>query len=294
MPVSVDAAFNELLPSLRATRTETAAARSHRISIEAKLITEFGLTAFFRSGSFGTGTSISGYSDVDYFAVIPRANLNADSGYALADIADALRDRFSTTPNIRVNGPAVRLPFGLDGAQATEIVPVEAVGFTMLGYRQFKMHDGQSGWMPSAPESHNAYVAEIDRHHNGGVKPLIRFLKAWRYARNVPIKSFYLEILAAEYACNQTAITYDIDLRDLFDNMLQRQLAPLLDPRFPNDGLYIQSTNTVLQTVEALDALQRAAIWASDAVALNHVERISAAFDRWRLVFNNDFPPYGP
>lgn len=294
MPVSVDAAFNELLSSLRATRSETAAARSHRTSIEAKLITEFGLTAFFRSGSFGTGTSISGYSDVDYFAVIPRANLNADSGYALADIADTLRDRFLTTPNIRVNGPAVRLPFGLDGAQATEIVPVEAVGFTMLGYRQFEMPDGQSGWMPSAPESHNAYVAEIDRHHSGGVKPLIRFLKAWQYARNVPIKSFYLEILAAEYAHNQTAIIYDIDLRNLFDNMLQRQLAPLLDPRSPSDGLYIQSTNTVLQTVEALDALQRAANWASDAVALNHAGRISAAFDRWRLVFNNDFPPYGP
>ena len=36
------------------------------------------MTNFFRSGSFGYGTSVSAYSDVDYFAVIPSVNLKKD------------------------------------------------------------------------------------------------------------------------------------------------------------------------------------------------------------------------
>jgi hypothetical protein len=293
MPLTIEAAFDDFLGSLRATRAETTAAKGHRASIEAKLNAEFGAT-LFRSGSFGNGTNISGYSDVDYFALIPRANLHFDSGYFLGELAEALRDRFPTTPNIRVNGPAVQLPFGLDGAHATEVVPVEMTGWTALGFRQFDMPNGSGGWMFTAPESHNAYVAVADAQLANKAKPLVRFVKAWKYARSVPAKSFYLEIRTAKYAFGETAIVYDIDISRLFDLMLQEQLGQLLDPLFPNDGLYIESANTFLQRVEALDALERAANWARAAVALRQAGNIRAAFDRWQLVFNNSFPAYGP
>jgi hypothetical protein len=293
MPTTVAAAFAEFLNSLRATPTETAAAKSHRLSIEAKLSVDFGMTAFFRSGSFGNGTNISGFSDVDYFAVIPSANLNFDSSYALSEVADALRQRFSTTPNIRVNGLAIRLPFGLDGAHATEVVPVYPTGFTRLGFRQFEMPDGAGRWMFASPESHNAYVADIDQRLSGSVKPLVRFLKAWKYARSVPIKSFYLEILTAHYCYGERSIMYDVDVKRLFERMWRDQLAALSDPRFPNDGFQIQCANTILQTVDALNAVGRALTWATEAVSLNQAGRVAAAFDRWRLVFNNAFPPYG-
>lgn len=293
MPITIDAGFNAFLASLRATPPETQAAKSHRASIEAKLISEFGVTSFFRSGSFGNGTSISGFSDVDYFAVFPSENLSFDSAYALAEIAECLRERFPLTANIRVNGPAVRLPFGRNDAHATEIVPVRETGRTQLGFRQFDMPDGAGGWMFSAPESHNAYVALIDNELSGSVKPLIRFIKAWKYARRAPIKSFYLEIQAAKHAFEERAIIYDIDISRLFDLMLQEQLAPLPDPRFPNDVMVIESTNTLLQRLDALDALARAADWARAAVSYRLAGNMPAAFDRWRLVFNGGFPSYG-
>ena len=45
----------------------------------------------------------------------------------------------------------------------------------------------------ASPDAHNAYVASIDTKFGGKVKPLIRFIKAWKYFRDVPISSFYLE-----------------------------------------------------------------------------------------------------
>ncbi len=63
MPRTVDEGFRDFLPSLTPSSLESAAAKTHRASIEACLKTNFGLKRFFRVGSFGNGTSISGHSD---------------------------------------------------------------------------------------------------------------------------------------------------------------------------------------------------------------------------------------
>jgi hypothetical protein len=197
MPLTIEDAFENFLVTIRGSAVETSAAASHRSSIKTRLEQSFGMTAFFRTGSFGNGTNVRGHSEVDYFAVIPAARLKQDSRITLAAVAADLRARFPTTSNIRVDSPGVRLPFGLDGAEAVEIVPVDQTGQTQLGFRQFDMPDGNGGWKFSAPESHNAYVSGIDKKHGGKVKPLIRFVKAWKFKRNVPIRSFYLEVRTA-------------------------------------------------------------------------------------------------
>lgn len=169
----------------------------------------------FRTGSFGSGTNVRRCSDVDYFAVIPTANLKQDSRTTLARVADSLRSRFSFTPNIRVNAPGVQVPFGDDGAETVKIIPVDETGNTQLGFRQFDMPDGAGGWKFSAPESHKAYVDSIDRKLNGRVKPLIRLVKAWKFFRNVPIRSFYLEMRGAANADNDSSIIFDLDVKNV-------------------------------------------------------------------------------
>lgn len=294
MATSLDKAFEEFLQQLRATTTETQAAASHRSSIEAKLKQAFGLTSFFRSGSFGNGTNIANYSDVDYFAVIPPKNLKRNSSLSLSAVADALRERFPQTANIRVDAPGVRVPFGLDGAEACEIVPVDETGRTSLGFRQFDIPDGAGGWKFSAPESHNAYVSNIDKRHGGMVKPLIRFVKAWKFMRNAPIKSFYIEIRTAHYADGETLIDYGIDIARIFHLMLEDGLADYPDPRFPNDGFLLSACNTENQKLDALSKLERAARWASEAFDHRQAGRPRSAFASWDLVFNGEFPPWTP
>ncbi len=166
IPDSVETGFNKLLTRIRTTPAESAAAASHRKAIQSALENSFSMSAFLRTGSFGSGTNIAGYSDVDYFAVIPTNNLKQNSSTTLEEVASVLRDRFPLT-GVRINGPSVQVPFGPDGAETTEIVPVDFTGFTKLGFRQFEMPDGNGGWMFAAPESHKAYVDGVDQKHCG-------------------------------------------------------------------------------------------------------------------------------
>src|SRR5215469_15454862 len=127
MARTIDDAFEQLLTRLVPTRTEAAMATSHRSSIEQCLTADFGMSRFFRSGSFVCGTNISGYSDIDYFAVIPTSNLNQESDGTLARIASVLRTRFPLT-NTRVEGLAVIVPFGTTRSERHEIIPADYIG----------------------------------------------------------------------------------------------------------------------------------------------------------------------
>src|SRR5437867_963254 len=122
MPLTVEAAFDQFLPSLATSQSETQSAASHRASIEARLRADFGLKTLFRTGSFGAGTNVRWFSDVDYFAVIPTANLKLNSGSSLTAVAESLRGRFPLTPNIRVHAPGVQVPFGDEGSEAVEVI----------------------------------------------------------------------------------------------------------------------------------------------------------------------------
>jgi tRNA nucleotidyltransferase (CCA-adding enzyme) len=83
MAKTLEEGFSVFHSWLTPTGTETQAAKNHRASIEACIKNEFGLNRFFRTGSFGNGTSVSGYSDVDYFASIPRDQLKQNSNSTL-------------------------------------------------------------------------------------------------------------------------------------------------------------------------------------------------------------------
>jgi len=292
MAKSLDVAFDLLLRDIRSTPTETSAAASHRASISAKLFSEFGSARFFRTGSFGNGTNVSGHSDVDYFYVVPDSRLKADSAAMLVDIRASLQERFSTTQNIRVNGPAVQLPFGIDGAEHTEIVPVRYVGKTLLGFDEFRMPDSRGGWMFTAPESHKAYVTDLDTKLDKKLKSLIRLAKAWAYYNDVPLRSFFLEMFIANYASSETWVSYQIDLERIFRSLISSELSPLRDPRFVNDGVYIQACNTEAQRAQAIQSLQSDLVRIEAAREHNKSGRIAAAFDRWDLIFNRSFPNY--
>jgi hypothetical protein len=284
MAPDIEAAFNEFAEKLRTTPAETRAAASHRESLKSKLEESLGITAFFRTGSFGNGTNIPGFSDVDYFAVIPVEKLHQSSDYDLQQVANALAERFPTT-GIRVTAPSVHVPFGTDAAESTEIVPVHHIGFTQLKFRQFDMPNGSSGWMPAAPESHKAYVDLADEKHSGKVKSLIRLLKAWKFRAKVPIRSFYLEIRAAHYAFTEGAIIYDIDIDNLLHAMLEDQLADYPDPRFPSDGLIIKACNSLADKIQSLELLRNACWDAERAQADKYAGNASSAIGNWNRVF---------
>lgn len=290
MTKTVEEGFRIFLSRLTPTGVESDAAKQHRASIEACLRTNFGLTSFFRTGSFGNGTSISGFSDVDYFAAIPRENLSQRSSYTLQRIRQALSERFPYT-DVRVKTPAVALAFG-GGEEITEVVPADYVsdGSGYGGYRIYDIPDVDDLWVRSSPEKHKGWISQLDDKFSGKVKPLIRFAKAWKYYQNVPIHSFYLELRVAKYASEQGRIVYSGDMMFLFKQLLNINLASIQDP-MSISGL-VQPCTTEAQKEDALSKLNMATIRAEKAWGAEESWDIKSAFYWWDLFFGGNFPSY--
>jgi hypothetical protein len=289
MPRSIDEGFRDFLSNLTPSDSESSAAKSHRASIEACLKANFDLKRFFRVGSFGNGTSISGYSDVDYFASIPRTKLQQNSSTTLTKVRDALANRFPNT-GVRVNCPAVVVPFGTVAKESTEVVAADYVRETTGNHSVYEIPNCSDGWMESSPEAHNAYVRRIDAKLSSKVKPLIRFIKAWKFYQNVPVSSFYLELQVARYADGESSILYSTDVKRLLCWLDSNGLPKMQDPMGISG--YISPCKTSAQLDDAKSKLATAATRATKAIDAESAGKISDAFDWWRLLYNNQFPSY--
>ncbi len=288
MPRSIDEGFKDFLAKLVPTDVESEAAKNHRASIHARLQTSFGLKRFVRIGSFGNGTSVSGYSDVDYLASLSNSSLTRSSTYSLEKVRNDLSERFPYTP-VRVDCPAVVLPFGSKVSETTEIVPADYVE-ERNGYSVYDIADGSGGWMRASPDMHIEYVDKADRILDRKLKPLIRFVKAWKYFQNVPISSFYLELRIASYGYTQNSVIYNIDLQIILSRLLSDGLAPFLDPMGVSG--YIYACKTDVQKADALSKLKSAASRAEKAYEDYKKGNIQSAFGWYKLLYGDQFPSY--
>jgi hypothetical protein len=289
MPRTVDEGFRELLTKLTPSDYESEAAKGHRYSIKTRLELDFGyVPRFTRIGSFGNGTSISGYSDVDYLACLPADTLTTDSNYSLQKVRNSLDGRFPST-GVRVSCPAVVCPFGNTAAETTEVVPA-FYSKEANGYKAYGIADCAGGWMNASPDAHNEYVRSVDNKLSNKVKPLIRFIKAWKYFRQVPISSFYLELRVAKYAYGESSIIYDMDVKRVLCQLRDCGLADMQDPM--GFSGYIPACKTQWLKEDALSKLETAATRAEKAREATGKDNISSAFDYWRLLFNDQFPTY--
>ncbi len=77
-----------------------------------------------------------------------------------------------------------------------------------------------------------------ERRQLGKVKPLIRFIKAWKYYKNVQMYSFYLEMKVARYAATEKSILYSIDMKRIFNALLTEGLTAMQDPTGVSGYIY--------------------------------------------------------
>ena len=244
-----------------------------------------GMTHFFQSGSFGFGTNIPAYSDVDRFAVMPMSNIRPHSTAALRQVALALRRRFVST-RITVDSPAVRIDFR-EGEEATEIIP--AIDITPYGseYRVFKIPNGVGGWTPSSPESHKHFITVSDERCDSKLKPFIRFVKAWKYYQSAPISSFYLELSMAEYALSQSVLYYPFHVAGALGYLWQRKMKPIDDPMGISGSLRAHRSSNALTKLTGAKTLSQRAVLA------DLEGRTRQAFLLWNRIYKNRYPSFG-
>lgn len=288
MPRTIDVGFSDFLKKLTPSSAESAGAQSHRASIQSCLRAAYTLKRFARIGSFGNGTSIYGYSDVDYIAVLSNSDFSTNSSTSLAGIRGTLDRRFPST-GVFVDCPAIVCPFAGTAADQTEIVPAyiqDSSGPQPI----YGIPDCAGGWKLASPDAHNAYVHRVDQKHGGRLKSLIRFIKAWKIYRGVPISSFYLELRATLYADSEASIVYPIDLNRFFALLWDKQLASLRDPAGIS-GL-ISACPSAAKREDALSKLASALTRSEKARDAERAGNTSDAFDWWRMVYDQQFPTY--
>jgi len=291
MPRTIDQGFSDYLQKLTPSDAETESAKNHRASIEECLQNTLGMTRFFRTGSFGNGTSVFGYSDVDYFVEFPVTMLKKDSSKSLKAIQEALARTFWDT-DITVESPAVRLHFS-NGKEITEVVPADKLQDGKWG-AIYDIPSPNNAWMKSSPEAHKAFVKYWDGQLENKVRPLIRFLKSWKFENQVPISSFYLELAIAAYSKAEAeakrGIQYHVDIYCMLNQLLRNNLADMTDPMGISGQ--IPACASTQQYADALSKLRSGASAATNAFESARKNNLSDAFEYWKQMFGDSFPNY--
>lgn len=287
MPTTVNDAFAMFLTWLMPSETETTKASNHRASIKACLESNFGMTNFFRAGSFGHGTSVRGYSDVDYFAVIPTNNLKKNSSVTLREVKEALQVRFPYT-DVYVDSPAVAVQFGTEKWERHEITPADFVRQSG-GLNVYDMPDRYGGWMQSSPTGLNTYTNVQNDRLSKKAKQLVRLIKAWNYYADAGIRSVYIELRVSEYLAGESHILYSHDVLRALRHMQVKELASMRDPL--GLGANIFPCSDAVKS-SALSKLNTAVVRAQKAIEANNAGQVRDAFSWWGKLYCDRFPGY--
>ena len=287
MASTAKAGFDQFLGRLTPTQAARDKASTHRAEIETKLDAKLGVFQMFESGSFRHGTGVSGKSDVDYFVSLKGVQ-PTNSVTTLVAVRDALKQRFPST-YIHVSRPGVVLEFG-GGYEKVEIIPAY-YKTTSNGNNTYEIPGVLTEWLDSNPKSHNEYVDDCNKAPaKGDAKGLARLVKAWKYYRDVPISSFYLEMQAAKYTTGETSIDFALDMYYFLNRLKIGGLAAMNDPT-GNTGRINPCSSDANKTA-ALSRLDTAVGRAERAKDHYLAGRIDKAFAEWDLLFNGQFPAY--
>lgn len=249
-------------------------AKSHKDAIETRLDTVLGVYRMFEIGSLRHGTGVWHYSDADY--LVSLKGIQPGSPWTmLTKVKEALQARFTST-TITIRQPAVVCNFS-DGA--VEVVPgyVSSDGGYMIA-------DPTGGWMKSYPEDHNKHVNQVNTKHNGGAKKLARHLKLWKYKRNVPVSSCYLEMRAAKYLSDDDSYHSVLDLYYVLSHLQTVQLAAMNDPT--GLGSRFGACSSESNKADALSKFDTAVSRARKAKDYYLADNHQSAIEQLKLLFN--------
>ncbi|MGF7218819.1 hypothetical protein GGR92_004998 [Spirosoma lacussanchae] len=155
-------------------------------------------------------------------------------------------------------------------------------------FRSYHIANGAGGWMVSSPDAHNKYVREQDVRLNYRVKPLIRLIKAWKYYKSVPIRSFYLELYVTRFAQNESSIIYAMDVDSVLTKLLKEGLPDITDP-MGISGV-IEPCDTFAKWGDAYSKLSTAVGRSNKAREYETKGNVDNAFYYWDLLFDGNFP----
>lgn len=241
----------------------------------------------FLVGSWGKHTAIRPPTDVDVFMQLPldvyhRFDAYEGNGQSalLQEVKGWLQQKYSQT-DMRGDGQVVVVKFN---SITIEVVPV----FKYDDAGRWAMpdtHDGGS-WKIVQPSAEIAAIDRAEAGANNNVRPIIFMMKAWKRHCNVPLKSFVLELLVADFMTNYAFrqydwYWYDWYIRDFLQYLLVRANGHVYAP---SSGEVVALGNDWLSRAET--AYQRA----MNACDYERADMVISAGDEWQKVFGDQIP----
>ncbi|MCX5369571.1 nucleotidyltransferase [Streptomyces sp. NBC_00103] len=265
--------LNDLTALYTPTTSEFDAARRHRATIESRLDAFLGLHEMFEIGSLRHGTGVWSYSDADFLASLK--GIQPGSPWTMLNkVKDTLQERFPTT-TIVIRRPAVVCRFSDAHVEVVPAYPADA------GYW---IADPSDGWMKTYPKHHNQYVTDVNKKHDGAAKRLARRVKIWKYMRNVPVSSCYLEMRTAKHLDGEDTYLPLTDLYLTLKKMHDVGLASMNDPT--GLGSRFGSCSSDSNRRDALSKLDTAVSRAQKAKDFYVKDDHEKAITQLKLLFN--------
>ena len=181
---------------------------------------------------------------------------------------------------MRGDGQVVIVPFS---SYAVEVVPA----FKLQNGRYWicNTHDAGS-YKESDPWAEARQLETADQTYSRNLRPLIRILKAWQDYCSVPIKSFQLELVAAEFLAsslwrNKDFFWFDWITRDFFAHLYHRA----------NTFVYVPGTLEPIFLGDDWRSRAESAYWrAEKACRYEEHNLVDAAGEEWQKIFGIQIP----
>jgi hypothetical protein len=240
----------------------------------------------FLIGSWGKNTATRPPRDVDVYFVLPAAVYHRFQGNRwnrqsalLQEVKDALGRTYPNT-DMRGDGQVVVVKF-----ESFNVEVVPAFLLTSGRYWICDTHDGGS-YKETDPWAEVGHIEAIDASCNRNLRPLIRMLKAWQSCCTVPIKSFMLELVAADFLQQspwreKSFFWFDWLTRDFFAYLWHRA------------NTFVTVAGTQERVWLGLDWQSRAeSAWRRAVKACEFEERneVMAAGEEWQKIFGTQIP----
>ena len=287
MPTAVSKSFADLLERLVPDGPPPRAAEAQRRALDKALRSDLGAIQWVPAGSVRTRTNVKGHSPIDLLVVLRGEPVQSSSTAALRWFAGRVADALSSVETA-VDSSAVVAPFGPGKANRHRFIPAPLLELGEHGSEVYGIPDGEGGWMRTSPALHDRYLDDRDRRAEATVRPLVRFVKAWKHLNDVPVSSYYLELVTAAHVARHRNLSYTQALAEIVQDLRQRRLAPVNDPACVSGS--VDPFKHMFHRVRVLDAVGQGLEHIAAARAAARTNDVDEAIDRWNRFFNGAFP----
>lgn len=282
--------FNKFLSNIQLTSKQIEDAKTKYNGVCEKLHAHYYVSSYDGStkllvGSYGKNTAIAPPTDIDVLFIMPykefhRYDSSSGNGQSqlLQDIKNILLEKYSNT-YMRGDGQVVVVNFD---SYNVEVIP----GF-LLKNGNYCIPDTHSGgsWKETSPKSEMENLTISNKSSNGNTIKLIKMIKAWKYYRNVPIKSLVVELRAVNFLKNwdyydKSSTYYDWMIRDFLRELL----------KYVNGSCEIPGIDEKISYEDEWESKARSALnRAEKACEFESKEDYISATQEWKKIFGDRF-----